>query len=55
MVNENHEEKNINYFLGKVINLEGIKNSEKKDWSIVFDETSNFKLLYILTIIEYLM
>ena len=25
------------------------------DWSQVFDESSNFKLLYTLTIIEYLM
>ena len=39
----------------KVLSLEGIINTENTDWSHVFDESSNFKLLYILTIIEYMM
>ena len=39
----------------QVIKLEGIRNSEKPDWSQIFDANSNYKLLYILTIIEFLM
>ena len=38
-----------------VVNLKGIKNEENPNWTNIFNTKSNYKLLYILTIIEYLM
>jgi hypothetical protein len=41
--------------LNMIVNLEGIKDGETRDWSKVFPQTSPYRLLYTLKIIEYLM
>lgn len=38
-----------------IVNLEGIKDAETRDWSRVFAEGSPYRLLYSLKIIEFLM
>ena len=38
-----------------IVKLEGIKNQQVPDWSKIFDESLKYKMLYILSIIEYLM
>lgn len=43
--------------LKRVIYLEGIRNADEKDknWELLFDKISKHKLLYSLTLMEYLM
>ena len=42
--------------LKRVIYLEGIRNSkEEQNWELLFDKVSKHKLLYSLTLMEYLM
>jgi hypothetical protein len=39
----------------KIVKLEGIRGVEEKNWNLILDQNSNYKLLYNLQIIEYLM
>ncbi|KAL4498387.1 hypothetical protein ABPG72_013193 [Tetrahymena utriculariae] len=39
----------------KVLNLEGVKGNNDPDWSLILDTKNSQRLLYTLTIIEYLM
>ncbi|KAL4448730.1 hypothetical protein ABPG74_012819 [Tetrahymena malaccensis] len=39
----------------KVLNLEGVKGNNNPDWSLILDTKNSQRLLYTLTIIEYLM
>ncbi|EAS02785.2 ubiquitin carboxy-terminal hydrolase (macronuclear) [Tetrahymena thermophila SB210] len=39
----------------KVLNLEGVKGNNQPDWSLILDTKNSQRLLYTLTIIEYLM
>ncbi|EGR29288.1 ubiquitin carboxyl-terminal hydrolase family protein, putative [Ichthyophthirius multifiliis] len=41
--------------MNKVVNLEGVKQVKDRNWNQIFDTQNSYKLLYILTIIEYLM
>lgn len=41
--------------MNMIINLEGIKDAQKPDWSKIFPQQSPYRLLYTLKIIEYLM
>ena len=41
--------------LKKVMSLEGIKNTETPNWSVLLDIKNNYLLLYCLNIFEYLM
>ena len=38
-----------------LVELKGVRNSQSRDWNLIIDSKSNYKLLYALYAIEYFM
>lgn len=43
------------HLVKKILNLEGVKNTQNADWTSLLGTNNTFRLLSILTLIEYFM